>query len=152
MNRLTIATLLVGIFAAAVWAQVSQTNVAQVGGATPISAICDDPAKGTTVNINLGAGTGNTELVALSGSTVIYVCGWQLQASAADVPQWISGTGTACATGETDKVTFRITADGDGSLGGFGIQWLFKTAAGEALCVERTASVALYGFVKVVQQ
>jgi hypothetical protein len=127
-------------------------NVSQVGGLSPVAAICDDPSKIASVDINLGAGTGNTEIVALSGSTVIYVCGFLLQVGGADGTQWITGTGSACATGETDKATFKFVADGDGAVwsGGGGV--IFKTAAGGALCVERTNSVALVGVVSYVQQ
>src|SRR5262245_15547198 len=82
-------------------------NVAAVNGSTPVSAICDDPAKVTSANINLGAGTGNTEIVALSGSTIITVCDYFIQVGGADGTQWIMGTGSACATGETDKQTFK---------------------------------------------
>jgi hypothetical protein len=127
-------------------------NVAQVGGVAPIAAICNDESKLSSVNINLGAATGNTEIVPLSGSTVIYVCGWTLQVGGADGTQWITGTGTACASGETDKVTFKFAADGDGAVAGNAGYMIFKTAAGGALCVERTNSVALVGEVTYVQQ
>jgi hypothetical protein len=127
-------------------------NVAQVGGVAPIAAICNDESKISSVNINLTATTGNTEIVALSGSTVIYVCGYQLIVGGADGTQWITGTGTACATGETDKATFNFAAAGDGIAAGNAGYMIFKTAAGGALCVERTNSVTLSGIVSYVQQ
>lgn len=139
------------ILASVVFAQ-QPINVAQVNGATPVQAICDDPAKVTSANINLGAGTGNTEIVALSGTTVIYVCAYFIQVGGADGTQWITGTGSACASGETDKQTFKFTADGDGAVDNGGGMPLFKGAAGDALCVERTSSVALVGRVTYVQQ
>lgn len=128
------------------------TDVKLVNGQTPLVAICGDESKLTSVNINLTAATGNTEIVALSGSTVIYVCGWTLQVGGADNTQWITGTGSACGTGETDKVTFKFAADGDGAVAGNAGYMIFKTAAGGALCVERTNSVTLVGEVTYVQQ
>lgn len=116
------------------------------------AAICDDPSKIASQNINLSAGTGNTEIVALSGSTTIFVCGWTLIVGGADGTQWITGTGSACATGETDKFTFNFTAAGDGDDKTNAGHVQFKTAAGGALCVERTNSVTLSGGVTYVQQ
>lgn len=136
---------------AVVWAQ-QPVNIARIGGQAPVTAICDDPSKVTSANINLGAGTGNTEIVALSGSTVIYVCGFTLMVGGADTTQWITGTGSACASGETDKETFDFAADGDGIAVPNAGHVQFKTAAGGALCVERTASVSLSGRVTYVQQ
>jgi hypothetical protein len=143
--------IVAGAIASSLYAQ-QPVNVSQVGGLAPVAAICDDPSKIASANINLGAATGNTEIVALSGSTVIYVCGYQLQAGGADATQWITGTGSACATGETDKATFAMTANGDGAVYAGGGAVIFKTAAGGALCVERTNSVALTGIVTYVQQ
>ena len=130
----------------------SGLNISQIGGASPVTARCDDTAKVTSANINLTAGTGNTEIVALSGSTVIYVCGYVLMVGGADATQWITGTGTACATDETDKVSFNFAANGDGISVASGGHVQFKTAAGGALCVERTSSVALTGSVTYVQE
>ena len=133
------------------WAQ-QPVNISQIGGASPVEAICDDPSKVNSAEIELTAGTGNSEIVALSGSTVIYVCGYVLMVGGADTTQWINGTGSACATGETDEVTFDFAADGDGISVPNGGHVQFKTDAGDALCVERTSSVALSGSVTYVQQ
>jgi hypothetical protein len=127
-------------------------NISQIGGVSPTSAICDDPAKVTHVNVNLSAGTGNTELVALDGSDLIYVCSYVLIAGGADDTQIIRGTGAACATGETDIQTFDFTADGDGAVENGGGSTIFTVPAGNALCVERTNSVSLKGRVSYVQQ
>jgi hypothetical protein len=127
-------------------------NVAQVGGASPVQSICDDAAKTTSININLTAGTGNTEIVPLSGTTVIYVCAYKLIVGGADGTQWIYGTGTACATGETDLDTSNFSAAGDGAgeTGG-GNLVLFRAPSGKALCIERTNSVTLSGRVTYAQ-
>jgi hypothetical protein len=127
-------------------------NISQIGGVAPTSARCDDDAKITTVNINLTAGTGNTEIVALTTDDVVYACGWSLQVGGADTTQWITGTGTACATGETDKITYGFAADGDGiSVPNTGhVQW--KTAASAAVCLERTSSVSVVGYLAYVKE
>ena len=127
-------------------------NVTKVNGSAPIAAICNDESKISSVNINLTGATGNTEIVALSGSTVIYVCGFSLIVGGADGTQWITGTGSACGTGETDKATYNFAAAGDGVVAGNAGYMIFKTAAGGALCVERTNSVTLSGIVSYVQQ
>jgi hypothetical protein len=106
-----------------------------------------------SANIDLAAGTGNTQIVALSGSTVIYVCGFNWTVGGDATVQWITGTGTACATGETDMETHTFSTTigyGIANPNGGGVQ--FKGAAGTALCVERSASVTLTGRVSYVQR
>lgn len=150
-NRLK-ASLLAALSVVAMLQVVPPVGIETIGGAPPVPAICDDPRKVVSQNINLGAGIGNTEIVAGSGTLTIYVCGYQLQASGADGTQWITGGTDACVTGETDKVTFANTANGDGAVVSGGGAVVFSTAAGGELCVERTNSVALSGFVWYVQQ
>lgn len=151
--RILLAVVVFAIIAATVaWAQ-QPVNVLQVNSATPPMSICENGAQVSSFNINLSAGTGNTEIVALSGSNVIYVCGFALIVGGADGTQWITGTGTACATGETDKATFNFAAAGDGiALSGGNNGQMFATAAGGALCLERTNSVTVSGIVWYVQR
>lgn len=154
-KALWLALLLICNSAAILYTQgLQQQNIAAIGGNPPAKAICDDPDKVTSANINLSAGTGDTEIVAASGTTTITVCSYVLIAGGADDVQWIvgsDGTGT-CDTSETDKVTFDFTADGDGVAISGGNGGLFKTPAGGELCVERTNSVSLKGSVTYVQQ
>lgn len=122
------------------------------GAQWAIGDLCGSDAV-QSADINLSAGTGNTEIVALSGSTVIYVCGFNWTVGGDATVQWITGTGTACATGETDKETFTTSATiGYGIANPNNGSVQFKGAAGEALCVERSASVALTGRVTYVQR
>lgn len=130
----------------------SGINISQVGGAAPAAAICDDPAKVLFANINEGAATGNTQHVALDGSDLIYVCAIKLQAGGASLVQLIYGTGTACATGETDIDTFEAFAAGEGYVESGGGSPLFVVPAGNALCSERGSSVTLRGRITYVQQ
>jgi hypothetical protein len=129
-----------------------RVDVASIAGAAPAAAICDDPSKVTTFNINLGAGTGNTELVALNGSDLIYVCSFVYTTGGADTPQLIYGTGTACATGETDLMTLNLAAAGDGLVENGGGAVITKAPAGNALCLERTNSVTAMGRLGYVRQ
>lgn len=62
---------------------------------------CADHARITTAAISTSS-SGNVQIVALNGSDLIYVCGYSVVAGAATGVQLIYGTGTACATGETD--------------------------------------------------
>jgi hypothetical protein len=95
----------------------------------------------SSVVINITTAT-TTQLVALSGSTSIYVCGFALTISqvitTANTLQFEYGTGTACATGTTVLT---------GSFGAGGITaglplvivdetpgMLFKAPSGTALC------------------
>lgn len=117
------------------------------------AAACDDPARVSSVNVSLTAGTGNTELVALTASQIVYVCGFSLFAGGDSDVILSYGTGTACGTGNTDLATFGFT-----STAGLGIAVAnggaaqMKTATSNALCVERGSSVTLKGFVAYVKQ
>lgn len=93
---------------------------------------------------------GNTELVALSGSTVIYVCQYLIttsQTTAVSV-RLVRGTGSACATNETSMTpTFVLQAPAStGPVGvnpSIGGHTGHKTAAGDALCIETNQAVAV---------
>ena len=117
------------------------------------AAACDDPARVTSANVSLTAGTGNTELVPLTASQTVFVCGFSLFAGGDSDVIFSYGTGTACATGNTDLATLGLT-----STAGLGIAVAnggaaqFKTAASNALCVERGSSVTLKGYVAYVKQ
>lgn len=93
---------------------------------------------------------GNTELVAISGSTVVYVCGYIIttsQTTAVNV-RLVRGTGTACATNET-SMTPTYVLQAPASVGPTGITSMIgghtghKTAAGDALCIETNQAVAV---------
>lgn len=127
-------------------------NISKIGGSDPVAALCDDPAKVAHKNINATI-NGNGEIVPLSGSQVVYVCGYNIGVSAAATLQWIYGTGVACATGETDMETWIFDANlGFGAANPNGGAIQFKTTAGQALCVETSVSVTVFGRVSYVQQ
>jgi len=116
-----------------------------VGGNTTGVVGCNSSVKIDT------ASSGNVELVALSGSTVIRVCGYNFIANGTVAVQMIYGTGTACATGETDLTgAYNLTAQS-----GIVVQSPFwtgmATAPGNALCIELSGAIQVSGVVFYTQ-
>lgn len=113
----------------------------------------------SSVSVSITSAT-TTQLVALSGSTKISVCGWSLSSpEATTVPTFAFeyGTGSNCGTGTTTLTgTFGAgTATTAGivnyTAGGTpGTE--FSTASGNALCVVTTGTVNLQGYVTYVQR
>lgn len=132
----------------------SGINISQIGGVAPAATACDDPSKVTGLDINNAAASGNTSIVAISGSTTIYVCGYALIAdgAATDV-SWVHGTGATCGTNEITKAFFPFD-----STNGFGIAMpnagasQFKTASGDRLCLKSSNAVSVRGTLSYVQQ
>jgi hypothetical protein len=112
--------------------------------------ICEDPDLVNSVVIST-ASSGNVELVAISGTTVVTVCGFNVVATGAVAVQMISGTGSACATGETNKTGAMPFAANGGINTGFGNK-IFSGAAGEAVCVELSGAVQIDGVMTYVQR
>src|SRR5712664_1877979 len=117
----------------------------------------------SSVPINLTAAAGTTALVAVSGSTVVYVCGVAFtiapSATTADSVLFEYGSGTACATspvaltgtfGSGDLTTsaplVTVNYGGAGST-------IFKSAASNGICALTTGSVInIQGVMTYVQQ
>ena len=112
--------------------------------------ICEDPDLVSSVVIST-ATSGNVQLVALSGSTVVTVCGFNVVSTGTVAVQFISGTGSACATGETDKTGAMPFVANGGINTGFGNK-IFSGAAGEAVCVELSAAIQIDGVLTYVQR
>lgn len=125
---------------------------AVLGAAVPANAL----AMGVRDNGNLNgllqcdksavitaAAVATTQIVALSGSTVIYVCGFSVTGGgAAGTMQWKYGTGTTCGTGTTNISGAYTTAIG-GTIGyGGSLGYVFKTTAGQALCITMATTSA----------
>lgn len=126
-------------------------NVAQIGGGSVAASACDDPAKVTSVAISTGT-SGNTQLVALNGSEVVYACGLVLMAGGTVDVSVVYGTGTNCGTGETALTgAFPLVAQTGFSVpNGTGVQ--FKGAAGNAMCLKLSASQNVRGWLTYVRQ
>lgn len=97
--------------------------------------------------------TTDTQLVALSGTTVIYVCGFSAVVTGTTPTfQFVYGTGTICATGQTSLTgAYNPTAGGTVVYGPGST--IFRTTAGQALCMVTTGtSPVVRGVVTYVQQ
>jgi hypothetical protein len=128
---------------------VVDTNKGVASNGTQRVAIAEDsgvcnPKDTAQVAVSVSA-SGNTQLVALTSGQTIYVCDIVLVARGAVEAQFIYGTGTACATGETDMSgpmsLIANTGFTNSPLG------RFKTAAANALCLELSAAVQVDGYI-----
>jgi hypothetical protein len=100
-----------------------------------------------------------TQLVALSGTQVIYVCGYSLMIQGvATTPasiKFVQGTGSNCATSPTD-LTGTLTGSTvagsplEMSVGG-GLGSIFRTTAGQALCMTTVTTTLKAGTVFYTQ-
>lgn len=115
-------------------------TISRCGTAVPSSAAIDT------------ASSGNVQLVALTAAQRVYVCGFGFESDTATTTvQFIYGTGTACATGETD-ITGPMTLLASNPIAvANGGATQFATAAGNALCVELGAATQVNGWVTYVK-
>jgi hypothetical protein len=98
------------------------------------------------------ASAGNVQLVALAAGETVHVCGFVLNVGGAVGLQFITGTGTACATDETDLTgVLDLAADGDTiSVPNSGADQ-FQGALSSALCLELSSGVQTNGVLTYVQ-
>lgn len=104
-------------------------------------------------------GTSSVQLVALSGSTTIYVCSLSLIAAGATTMAITTGTGTACVTGNaavigstTANIANSISFAANGGLTlGNGAGTVAKGAASSELCMILGTSVFVSGNLTYVQ-
>jgi hypothetical protein len=140
----------------------STSGVLQVAPPSTAADPCQNPAvaKSSAV-INVTSAT-TTQLVPLSGATVIYACEFGITISQVittpNTLKFVYGTGASCGTGTTNLTGLF----GDGGVtaaapifvtsGAAGTS--FKTAAGNALCVTTAigGSGSFQGWVTFVQQ
>jgi hypothetical protein len=112
--------------------------------------VCAAESRLQTVAIDTAA-SGNVELVALNSGDIVYVCGYDLVADGAVAVQFIYGTGTACATGETDlSGPMSFAANGGISVANTGVVQ-FKSALSNALCIENSTTGGVRGILKYVR-
>ena len=76
-----------------------------------------------------------TQIVALSGTTKIYVSAYSIVASVAENVKFQVGTGTNCGTNTADATANMAFAANGGIAAGSGVAPLFIVPAGYALCV-----------------
>lgn len=99
---------------------------------------------GNSVKIDT-ASSGNTELVALTSGETVYVCGYELIAGGTVSVQFITGTGTACATGEFDETGAMPLVANSGLVSRSPFWTGLSSGASEAFCIELSAAVQVSG-------
>jgi len=93
-------------------------------------AACDSSA---VVNVAAGA---TTELVSLTASRSVRVCGFAITAdTVASTAKFVQGTGTNCGTGTADLTGAMAMGVASNVTLGSGLGELFKTTAANALCL-----------------
>ncbi len=111
---------------------------------------CDDWARLTNAVVDT-ASSGNVQVVALNGSDLIHVCGYDLVMDGAVAVQFIYGTGSACATGETDLSGPESFAANGGKVRGITGATQFLVPAGNAFCIENSTTGGVRGSVQYVR-
>lgn len=111
---------------------------------------CADHARITSATISESTAATN-EIVALSGSDLIYVCGYKFVTTAANSLSWTRGTGTDCGTGTTAIEGAQPYAANGGATEHGGGYPLFIVPAGNALCLVSSAATAHGGRVTYVR-
>lgn len=127
-------------------------SVQGVTGMTPIviSGANANPKINCTNNafLNMTSAT-TTEIVALSGSTIIYVCSFSIVSNGGTATnvKFVDGTGTNCATSQSDRsanMPFTAAANTVGISRGSGEGMILKTStAGDALCVTSSGAATI---------
>lgn len=150
------ATTLTGVTVKAASVAPAPTDTAVVVAISPIGDPCVSSATKSSVPINISSAT-TTQLVALSGSLVIYVCGFVLTSTGvttATTALFEYGTGASCGTGTTaltgtmgqSLLTSAIVTVASGAT-------QFKSAAANALCLLSAGTTPnIQGYVTYVQQ
>ena len=118
------------------------------GGTATIGNVGSDPSSGkgtpSSVAINVSTAT-TTQLVALSGSTAIYVTSFNFIAGGTGNVTLEYGTGSNCGTGTTALTgAYPLTAQ-NGIANGNGLGAVLKVPAGNALCILTSAAVQVSG-------
>ncbi len=131
----------------------SQVRTVQgVSGMTPvmISGANANSKINCTNNAFLNMTTATTtEIVALSGSTIIYVCSFSIVSNGgtATTVKFVDGTGTNCGTSQSDRSAGMPLTAATNTVGvarGSGEGMILKTStAGDALCVTSSGAATI---------
>lgn len=139
---------------------VQDAATSATGSAVPAKAIFAGARSGanlvgliqadTSVKIDMSTAT-ITQLVALSGSTKIYVTSWDVIAGGATNFKLVYGTGSNCGTGTTDLTgAYPLTAQ-SGISKGSGLGPVLVVPAGNALCANNGTGVQVSGAASYTQ-
>lgn len=130
------------------------------GAAVPSGAVLAGAQSGANMvaliqasaSVKIDVSTATTaQLVALSGSTKIYVTSWDVVSGGNGNVKLVYGTGTNCATGKTDLTgNYPLTAQA-GLAKGSGLGPVLIVPAGNALCVMTSAAVQMSGSLSYTQ-
>lgn len=137
-------------------------SVTVSAGTNRVGYTSDDPCtqKTKTNKAFTTNGTSSVELVAVSGSTTIYVCSISMIAAGATTVAFTTGTGTACATGNAAVIgsttanianSMSFPANGGMTLGN-GTGTVAQGAASSAFCMVNGTNVYVSGNISYVQQ
>lgn len=127
----------------------------------PAAQITADPcALGVKTNLPISTNaTALTQIIAVSGSTKIYICSLNLSAPGATAFSLVRGTGTNCATGSPTAVMGSTTAANGMSFGatggltyGNGAGTVGSSNASDELCTLQSNAVQVAGNLTYVQQ
>ena len=145
IHRFTVLGSVLCMVCAAIWSLTQPTQAQPSQSETPSRC---GTALPSSIEVEVMT-TANNELIALSSGKRIYVCGFTLDNDTAGTGmQFVYGTGTACATNETDLTGIMtiasLTVPNSGAT-------QFATAASTALCLELNANTAVNGFLTYVQ-
>lgn len=132
----------------------SNVQAAIPSGSNSIGVVGADPSKGgatpASAAINVSTAT-TTQLVAISGTTKIYVTSFDVIAGGTGNITFVYGTGASCGTGTTSLTgAYNLTAQA-GIAKGSGVGAVLVVPAGNALCVTTSAAVQMSGSVSYQQ-
>lgn len=151
MNPVKAIQILLALLLASVF--VGAATVALVGQQSGQGETISRCGTAVTSSVVIDTATsGNVQLVALTTDQRFYVCGfgWESDTATTTV-QLIYGTGTACATGETDLTgPMTLLASNPIAVANGGATQLV-TPASQALCVELGAATQVNGWVTYVK-
>jgi hypothetical protein len=131
---------------------VQDVNVSSVDGSDPPGpARCLDDSLVQSVPISTATANDNA-LVAVSGTTKVYVCGYSFVTGGTVNVKLRRGAGSACATSASDMTgAMEFVVNGGISVPNAGAVQLV-TAAGEGVCVHLSGAVNVRGSLTYVQQ
>lgn len=110
------------------------------GNLRTVSSRCSDDSKVLSAQIN-SATSGNLEIIPLTASQVIYICGYDFVPSGTVSVQLVYGTGTNCGTGEGNITPlYSVTAQA-GLVRANAGALQSKAPASNAVCVELSTTV-----------
>lgn len=113
---------------------------------SPVTIATDQAVSSANASVAISMNTATTtELVAVSGSTKVYVTAWDVIAAGTGNFKLVYGTGTNCGTGTTDLTgNYNLTAQ-TGISKGSGIAPVIVAPAGKAVCGTTSAAVQMSG-------